>query len=66
INVQTLKKDEQFQLRVLDVFGKEIINQQVNHSLNHQIDLSPYGKGVYLIQVINNNQDCMVKKVVVQ
>ncbi|MFN7013243.1 MAG: 3-coathanger stack domain-containing protein, partial [Bacteroidia bacterium] len=40
INVQTLKKDEQFQLRVLDVFGKEIINQQVNHSLNHQIDLS--------------------------
>jgi hypothetical protein len=66
IHVQTLNQDEPLQLRVLDVFGKEIIHQQINNSNNQQIDLSPYGKGVYFLQVINHNQESVVKKAVVQ
>jgi hypothetical protein len=62
INVQTLNQDESLQLRVFDVFGKEIINQQLNNSNNQQIDLSPYGKGVYFLQVINHKQESVVKK----
>lgn len=66
INVQTLNQDESLQLRVFDVFGKEIINQPINNSIHQQIDVSPYGKGVYFLQVINHNQERVVKKAVVQ
>jgi hypothetical protein len=49
----------------MDVFGKHIINQQINNSTNHQIDLSAYSKGIYYVSVTGSNGFREVKKVVV-
>lgn len=65
IYVQTLNEQEQLQLSVMDVYGKQIFNQQINNSENHQIDLSAYSKGIYYVSVTGNNGFREVKKVVV-
>jgi hypothetical protein len=65
IYVQTLNEQEQLQLSVMDVFGKQILNQQITNSVNHQIDLSAYSKGIYYVSVTGSNGFREVKKVVV-
>lgn len=65
VYVQTLNEPEQLQLTVMDVFGKQIINQQINNTSNHQIDLSAYSKGIYYVSVTGSNGFREVKKVVV-
>jgi hypothetical protein len=65
IYVQTLNEQEHLQLSVMDVFGKQIINQQINNSSHHQIDLSAYSKGIYYVSVTGSNGFREVKKVVV-
>ena len=65
IYVQTLNEQEQLQLSVMDVYGKQIINQQIVNSVNHQIDLSAYSKGVYYVSVTGSNCYREVKKVLV-
>ncbi|MFN4235016.1 MAG: T9SS type A sorting domain-containing protein [Bacteroidia bacterium] len=65
IVVQTLNEQEQLQLSVMDVYGKQILNQQIANSVNHQIDLSAYSKGIYYVSVTGNNGFREVKKVVV-
>jgi hypothetical protein len=65
IYVQTLNEQEQLQLNVMDVYGKQLLAQQINNSVNHQIDLSAYSKGVYYVSVTGSSGFREVKKVVV-
>ncbi|MFN7013114.1 MAG: T9SS type A sorting domain-containing protein [Bacteroidia bacterium] len=65
IYVQTLNEQEQLQLSVMDVYGKQLLAQQINNSVNHQIDLSAYSKGVYYVSVTGANGFREVKKVLV-
>jgi hypothetical protein len=65
IYVQTLNEQEQLQLSVMDVYGKQLLAQQINNSVNHQIDLSAYSKGIYYVSVTGTNGFREVKKVVV-
>ncbi|MFN4234590.1 MAG: T9SS type A sorting domain-containing protein [Bacteroidia bacterium] len=65
IIVQTLNEQEQLQLSVTDVYGKQILNQQIVNSVNHSIDLSAYSKGIYYVSVTGNSGFREVKKVVV-
>ena len=65
IIVQTLNEQEQLQLNVMDVYGKQILNQQINNSENHPINLSAYSKGIYYVSFTGNNGFREVKKVVV-
>jgi len=65
IYVQTLNEQEQLQLSVVDVYGKQLLTQQINNSVNHQIDLSAYSKGIYYVSVTGTNGFREVKKVVV-
>ena len=37
-----------------DISGKTIFNKTVNNTLNEQINLSPYSKGIYLVTVHSN------------
>jgi hypothetical protein len=53
------------QLSVIDVYGKQLLTQQINNSVNHQIDLSAYSKGIYYVSVTGTNGFREVKKVVV-
>ena len=55
IYVQTLNEQEQLQLSVMDVYGKQILAQQISNSSNHQIDLSAYSKGIYYVSVTGNS-----------
>jgi hypothetical protein len=65
IYVQTLNEQEQLQLHVIDVYGKQLLAQQINNAINHQIDLSAYSKGIYYVSVTGNSGFREVKKVVV-
>ncbi|MFN7015014.1 MAG: 3-coathanger stack domain-containing protein, partial [Bacteroidia bacterium] len=65
IYVQTLNEQEQLQLSVMDVYGKQLLAQQITNSVNHQIDLSAYSKGVYYVSVTGNSGFREVRKVVV-
>jgi beta-glucanase (GH16 family) len=65
IYVQTLNNQEQLQLQVIDVYGKQLLAQQINNSVNHQIDLSAYSKGIYYVSVTSSSGFREVKKVVV-
>jgi hypothetical protein len=65
IYVQALNEQEQLQLSVMDVYGKQLLAQQINNSVNHQIDLSAYSKGIYYVSVTGTNGFREVKKVVV-
>jgi hypothetical protein len=49
----------------MDVYGKQLLAQQINNSVNHQIDLSVYSKGVYYESVTGSSGFREVKKVVV-
>ena len=65
IVVQTLNEQEQLHLSVMDVYGKQILNQQIINSVNHTIDLSAYSKGIYYVSITGNSGFREVKKVVV-
>jgi hypothetical protein len=65
IYVQTLNEQEQLQLHVIDVYGKQLLAQQINNATNHQIDLSSYSKGIYYVSVTGSNGFREVKKVIV-
>ncbi len=45
--------------------GKQLLTQQINNSVNHQIDLSSFSKGIYYVSVIDSNGFREVKKVVI-
>lgn len=48
-----------YTVKILDLFGKEIINEV----LNEEIDISSFDKGVYALQLYKNKQLVVTKKV---
>jgi hypothetical protein len=51
-------------VNVVDITGRTILTKQVN-SNNKTIDLTNFGKGIYLVKLISGN-DVAVKKVIVE
>jgi len=45
------------QIKVLNIIGKEILQQDVNGQLNTSLSISDLYKGMYLVQAINNDNE---------
>lgn len=54
-----------FQVKVLDLIGKPLIEREVHGSEDARFDLSSAPKGIYFVQ-ITQGQDQIIKRVVIQ
>jgi hypothetical protein len=60
-------KDQTLDMKITDVLGKTIFEKKnFIPDLEIQLDLSNYPKGIYMVQVLMNNGEREIKKVVIQ
>ena len=66
VNIEILKNIEG-EINLINTFGKKIINININESNEDikRIDLSDLSKGIYIIQLINNN-DIINHRIILQ
>jgi hypothetical protein len=64
INISIENFDSEMNIIVTDIIGKVIINQKIQDAKT-KIDLSVYEKGLYFIQLLNNNE-VSTQKIIVE
>lgn len=55
-----------FEVEVIDVLGKVIHRLSVPSKIQQQLDVSHYNKGIYLLRILNDKNEMMIKKFIKQ
>lgn len=64
-NIELLEPKGNAAFHIYNTFGQLMLQQQISSTQN-QIDLSSFGKGIYLLHITSKENNTIVKKVVVQ
>lgn len=68
LNIAITGSDKEMDLQIVDVRGQIVYNELLQNNpsdFTHQVDVSHFSRGVYFVELVNNNR-FMVKKVVLQ
>ena len=63
IYLKNIGNSEIINIKIFDVFGKNVLNTKLNNS---QIDVSKLNSGIYFLKIFDENQNVFIKKIIIR